>query len=314
MGHKRKVSDPLSPFSVSSMLSTTSPSHYNTNASQVFSTAHSHPTSTPLALSGWGSSESPAASSKLNLNSPHQVYCRTRKRFRDNRPDEETIHQTTLSKLYAAQRHERKPEYRDHSIPLTASPTPSRPTMAITSSSTSNTTQPKPKSQLSLHAFFGSSGSGDGGQTRSTALPEPNPGSDQQSGATARCEDCSAPLFLLPSLDQHITTTDTEMMDVDIDAAIAVADFSTCSDQGSAYACAYCSRRVCDICAVRGDQRICLECANPGNGDAYAKDHGCVRLNRMGQSCGTEVGSVHGYGYGRGGGEEKRWVGGIGWM
>lgn len=93
-----------------------------------------------------------------------------------------------------------------------------------------------------------------------------------------------------------------------------VADISSSGDQGSAYACAKCSRRVCDICAVRGDHRVCLECANPGNGNAYVNGHGYTRGGGMGGSCGMEVGSVYGHGGGSVGGGEKRWVGGIGWM
>jgi hypothetical protein len=86
------------------------------------------------------------------------------------------------------------------------------------------------------------------------------------------------------------------MMDVDGD-----------DDDGSAYACANCSKRVCDTCAVRGDWRVCLECANPGNGHGDAYVHGY----NSGGSCGMEAGTTYGYGDR---GEQKRWVGGIGWL
>lgn len=87
------------------------------------------------------------------------------------------------------------------------------------------------------------------------------------------CEDCGSPL--------RTTTTgrlvDVEMADVDhgqfVDPEL---------DEG--WSCSMCAKRVCDVCAVHGDTRVCLECALPGGGH-----------------------HTHGL-------REKRWVGGIGWL
>jgi hypothetical protein len=70
---------------------------------------------------------------------------------------------------------------------------------------------------------------------------------------------------------------DVDMMDVEGPLIDCEVD--------DAWECNRCRKRVCDTCAVRGESRICLECANPGHG----------RFDPV------EVGG-------------KRWVGGIGWM
>jgi hypothetical protein len=323
MGIKRKASGSLSPHPICSTPSITSPSqnYPNTNTSHPFPSASN---STPL--TGWGTPESYFSSSNLN-SSPHSsidsdalhLNSRTRKRLRDNRPDEETIHQNTLSRLYAAQqRHEQAPEQQDANSPLTPSPTPSRASLAraesATSSTTSTRTHLKEKAQTSLHTFFG-------GRQNHAPPTMQIPGPDPQ-GSTAtttstfptsvpQCEGCSGPLVPLPTSHPSTTAFDTEMMDIDGDldlAAVAAAAASTSDDNGSAYACVHCSKRICDTCAVRGDWRVCLECANPGNGSAQASGHG---YQHGGGSCGMEAGTMYGYGER---GEQKRWVGGIGWL
>jgi hypothetical protein len=326
MGLKRKASDSLSPYSPSSSSSSpfpTTPSGRNVKLPQPF---QSHSASIHTPLSGWGSPEPYFASGILN-SSPYtsttitttttahydQLNSRTRKRFRDNRPNEEAIHQTTLAKLYAAQRHEQKPESEDHGILLNPSPTLASATLKRTESqaSTTNTAQQKEKGQVSLHTFFG------GGQSR----PTPVPGQDPQSSSStplpttfARCEDCSTPLLTSSSNNNpYHQSGDTEMMDVD-------ADFTISSEgDASTFSCTNCSKRVCDVCAVRGDRRVCLECANSGNGPGQGYGSGLMMMGGMGGSCGVEAGAGGVYGYGgRGGGGmemgEKRWVGGIGWM
>lgn len=305
MGHKRKASNSPSPHPISS------PSHHHPNAPQPF---HSqvHSTSNPPHLTGWPSPEPYVSSGILNLNAhssiDNHLNSRTRKRLRDSRPDEETIHQNTLSRLYAAQqRHEQRSEQPDHGTPFTPSPTPSRASLAraeSTTSTTSSRTQQKEKAQASLHTFFG------GGHSGSTVyIPSQDPRASTPTAtstppAIPQCEDCSAPLLLPSPPNENSTVGDSEMMDID-----AEIDLGTSSDDGSAYSCANCSKRVCDTCAVRGDRRVCLECANPGNGhgNAYAYGHGY----NSGGSCGMEAGPMYGYGER---GEQKRWVGGIGWM
>jgi hypothetical protein len=321
MGQKRKASDSLSPFSVASPPSSLSSlSHHNVNAAHPLDFFHPHATSNQAHPIGWMSPEPYYASGMLN-SSPHpptpdsnsqHLNSRTRKRFRDNRPDETTIHQNTLSKLYSAQKYDHKRGSEDAAMLLSPSPTSSRASLASMHSSSStainNTNQQKQKAQASLHVFFG------GGAASSQNRPPPNraplqpPAEDPQSNAhlhssvspsttIAACEDCSAPI-LLPH-----PTTDTEMMDLDADLLLTSA-----GGEGDAYSCVQCCKRVCDTCAVRGDWRMCLECANPGNGfgrNRYGSAAGVVG----GLSCGMEAGAASG-----GSGGEKIWVGGIGWL
>lgn len=126
------------------------------------------------------------------------------------------------------------------------------------------------------------------------------------------------------------------MMDMDIDpnpnAHFAVPTTVDADADADAYACAYCAKTVCDMCAVRGDVRVCLECANPGNGSRATNGFGHHSNNNntgVAVSCGMEAGNaVYGGGGvpaaatavgGRAGDGgmmlgQKRWVGGIGWM
>lgn len=157
---------------------------------------------------------------------------RTRKRFRDNRPDISMIHQSTLAKLYNAQKAEQ----------TTRSET-EKPFMSSTGLTTEqhDNNQQTP-TQKSLHAFFN--------------IRQPEPAAVNLTFARQQdtqslpelCGDCGNHLQ-----SQHaIASGDHDMMDVDT--------------LGEDYSCAVCQRSVCDTCAVRGDQRICLECALPGRG------------------------------------------------
>ncbi|ERF75919.1 hypothetical protein EPUS_01285 [Endocarpon pusillum Z07020] len=288
MGHKRKASDSLSPH-------------------------QSHPITNHTPPAGWNS---PASYFSNNLNSS-----RTRKRLRDGRPDEETIHQNTLSKLYAAQqqRNEQSDAHQDHSIPFTPSPTPSRtlPRTESTTSATNTIPHHREKAQASLYAFFG------GGHNQSVPqIPGPDPQSSHATTlpsvatATPQCEDCSAPLFPLSAYPNDVTTVagDTEMMD--IDATAVGYGISSSSDEGIAYSCVNCGKRVCDTCAVRGDWRVCLECANPGNGSRFSQGYGSGYgySSGSGGSCGAEAGNMSAQGAGASRMGDKRWVGGIGWL
>lgn len=305
MGHKRKASDSQSPFSSSSPPSNPSPSLHNINSAQTFpSHASNHTPLTP-----WASSEGHIPSSIHNLpphpstdnNTSNHLNSRTRKRFRDNRPDEAAVHQATLSKLYAAQHRSEAnlAETQDDGTNPPLAPSPSllhtSPTPSISPSSQQ---KGKARQQTSLHAFFDGGG---GGESKSAQLDRHKPTASIAAAATACCEDCSTPLAL-PLLS---TTADTDMMDVDDDR-------EDC--ESSAFSCASCSKRVCDICAVRANWRLCLACANPGSGNGNTLGYS------GGGSCGMEAGVRGGVGGAAGsaighmgmmGG--KRWVGGIGW-
>ena len=167
------------------------------------------------------------ASSYLNL--------RTRKRYRDDRPDQDIVHQTTLKKLFDAQRHS-APE--DAHLEVD---------MEMDRSLVVEEVQPMEsqadRKQRSIESFFG----GKSRHARSNAVQLPSP-----VAVTLSCADCSAPLH---TNDRQLDMT---MMDVDCQME---AD-----EVGDEWTCSSCRRRVCDTCAVRADRRTCLECVLPGGG------------------------------------------------
>ena len=309
MGLKRKASFSLSPTST---VTTLSLSPGNTPQPLPFHHFHSQYSR------DWASPEPYFAHGMLSDSTPLHLNSRTRKRFRDGRPDKETIHQNTLSMLFAAQKHqqhqqsshaygygpERDP-HRDGLLTPSPSPAPPRRQLNIDNDNASATAPPsqKEKAQQTLSCFFHISSP--------SAIQKPAYGSHKRSDAVQQfsyplaspalqtpsvkpqnhdemqvfdCEDCNNPLF------QATTTTtttsgegDMAMTDVDQIPAAPVPD-CTLED----WACARCSKHVCDLCAVRRDERLCLECANPGGG---------------GRS--IERNLEH---------RERRWIGGVGWM
>lgn len=234
---------------------------------------------------------------------------RTRKRFRDNRPSEETIHERTLQKLYSAQKtlHQGVVSPETNATPQLAShvispDTPRHPryhanAQLISGPPVRIEITPE-RNQRSIDAFF--SGSRPGSErtsSSSTSVPQttaalqpPLPSSLYQPNETApslvhphprtlpsvlTCEDCYSPLLTKQSREP----VDAEMLDVDMLADMLDPEI----DEG--WQCTICAKRVCDTCAVRGDYRVCLECAVPGGGRYDEREL-----------------------------KQKRWVGGIGWM
>ncbi|KAF2845323.1 hypothetical protein T440DRAFT_278439 [Plenodomus tracheiphilus IPT5] len=150
---------------------------------------------------------------------------RTRKRFRDNRPDEQSIHENTLNKLFAAQQ----------STPL-ATPIP-------TSTISAQPIRPILQQKSTLHSFW-------------KQLPAPpvrplifpiQPRQPQSPSQLPQCDDCDAPLV-----------SDSECMDVDMDVDMGGAV------ESSPFACCDCGRNVCGTCAVVSARRVCLGCATSG--------------------------------------------------
>lgn len=169
--------------------------------------------------------------SMMHTSKPHtlnrsHINTRTRKRFRDDRPDIDVIHHNTLAKLFGAQRQQ-------FFLPPTI----------LENDSTGEVPAPASiiePTQKSLHSFFSIS---------HTPVPKIGPRSSSinmsNGDALNKCDDCGNALD--PSAGK--SSGDCEMMDLDQE-----------------YECASCHRNVCDTCAVRGDERICLECAIPGGG------------------------------------------------
>ena len=163
---------------------------------------------------------------------------RTRKRVRDNRPDLDAIHQNTLAKLFNAQR-----QTEMHS-PVTHTTAIGNVNEHDNGPSTLEVIEP---AQRSLHSFFGT-GQQPGSAKQATLSLQQPPNMTSHS-----CEDCGDSLY--QSVNHQIR--DLQMMEVDqLQEPFMDED----------YECAVCSRNVCDMCAVRGDRRICLECMMPGSG------------------------------------------------
>lgn len=198
----------------------------------------------PLSDSSFGSLTSPdraikpvprvrySSASTINISGPNP---RTRKRYRDNRPDVNMIHQNTLAKLYNAQKAEQS-AHSDLQKPLSS--------LANNTVSQREDHQHAPV-QKSLHSFFNIR---QPQPTMSNSAPPVQHGQDQAD----LCSGCGNHL-----INGLAGPSGDDMMEVDHNsAALMDEDFD----------CASCQRRVCDTCAVRGDQRICLECALPGKG------------------------------------------------
>ena len=274
---------------------------------------------------------------------PSYLPSRTRKRFRDNRPDEATIHSNTLSLLFSAQQNHLAsapamtpdtpgyPDTRngsllksnsmdtDHGMP-TPSPTPSHSRWPSTNNSLTSATRPTSSSSLqskkllaqqSLHAFFGRSPDNEtikrpasahartgshrevvpapifGGDSMDTEMGpcsvQPTLPSTSQmtldhgfstsaptsstpwplrpsTASSSRCEDC----------DSFLESSYESAMEMDIEMTLdGPADcLHLQDDKFHDFACCTCGKSVCDMCAVRGNERRCLECANPGNGNS----------------------------------------------
>jgi len=222
MALKRKRSSPnISPESTSS---------YATSARDSTSpTPAPYPTLSAVPQhSTWWTSQS------SSLNS------RTRKRWRDNRPDESVLHRTfailtrmrptlqssshtdrkiadtTVQKLFDAQRQH------PHAEPM----------LSVEQSHVFHHPMTAPIQKSNLHAFWSLP------HSRKPAFSSLIPPQESQLSLVVRCEDCEVPLSTSMGAD-------VEMGGMDLDDELA---------------CSSCRKRVCDMCAVRGEERRCLEC------------------------------------------------------
>lgn len=140
---------------------------------------------------------------------------RTRKRHRDNRPEEQEIYASTIQRLYDAQRYH--PD---------AEPIPSAPALAAPLA---------PPQRSTLHSFWNINQSSVVSEPTQTQLDV-----EMISNVPLpmNCEDCDRSLRY------------DESMDVDEDLL------------RQEMACGICQRHVCDLCAVLGNERLCLACAS----------------------------------------------------
>ncbi|KAF2140975.1 uncharacterized protein K452DRAFT_299039 [Aplosporella prunicola CBS 121167] len=195
MAHKRKRSDSsFSPESNSSF-SRSSVSPTPAGAMDLDTPTQAH----PLPAHAWGYSQANDSG-------------RTRKRWRDNRPNEHAIHESTLKRLYNAQR--------EH------------PNVAPVSSHAANSAlHHHPAQRSTLHQFWSIS------QPPNHPVSAPPPVAPEDS--RPRCDDCDALL------------RGNEGMDIDMDGLNAGEEFGcqhcrravcgTCSVQGDVRSCLNCA-------------------------------------------------------------------------
>ncbi|ETS81793.1 hypothetical protein PFICI_06795 [Pestalotiopsis fici W106-1] len=169
-----------------------------------------------------------------SMATPSHLHSRTMKRFRDNRPSQDEVHQRTLSMLFsAAQRSETQP----HQTNAASLP--------------HHHQQHAPAAhQASLHNFWKLPP-----QSLSAAASAAmaSPPVDTSMYAPADCEDCGRGLC---SEDDG----DDAMMDVDMEASGGL----------EAASCAGCGKHVCSHCSITnmGERRRCLGCADTGSSGA----------------------------------------------
>ncbi|KAF2691710.1 hypothetical protein K458DRAFT_381552 [Lentithecium fluviatile CBS 122367] len=144
---------------------------------------------------------------------------RTRKRVRDNRPEERVIHENTISKLFSAQRKH------PHAEPIMSDALPSQSTTIVQRLTQKST----------LHTFWKLPAP----PVQPPAFPIPQ----QHMSNTPRCEDCDA------TLQQDVNAIDVDM---EVDGPMERSPFA-CDDCGRAV-CGTCAvvacRRHCLGCAT----------------------------------------------------------------
>ncbi|KAF2279367.1 uncharacterized protein EI97DRAFT_430447 [Westerdykella ornata] len=234
MGLKRKRSTDSSPISTSSSLaSLSSDSHPQTPFPSAYPSAMDADScsKTPFNFNvEWGARKSAWEAADLG--------CRTRKRWRDNRPDERVVHETTLQKLFAAQRNQRQHHSPEPILPPSQAPVP---------------TTPAPVQRSTLHSFWNIGAPPV--HPPSLMLPQHRHAQVAPSSWDApRCAECDTSLLPSEGLDG---AADVDMMDL--------GGIGSGGDGALAqFACGECGKNVCSMCAVVGETRCCLQCATSG--------------------------------------------------
>ncbi|KAK4195255.1 hypothetical protein QBC40DRAFT_289344 [Triangularia verruculosa] len=161
---------------------------------------------------------------------------RTMKRFRDNRPSEEIIHQHTLNLLFSAQQQQQRQ----------ASPPP----QVQVTESTPGQAQPD-QHQRSLHSFWKlptrTAAPPSSSQTSLASSPCPVAMPAFPAAASTTCDDCGAGL-----VGSGAGGGQDEMM-MDVDGCVEAEE----------HVCGACGKTVCFSCSVSnlGEHRRCLACA-----------------------------------------------------
>ncbi|KAK1983324.1 hypothetical protein LZ30DRAFT_714603 [Colletotrichum cereale] len=190
-------------------------------------TSFTSPARSDSSIESFDSPVSPSPMYPRAYMTPSHLPSRTMKRFRDNRPSENQIHQRTLNMLYSAQQ---QTQYASSQAHDADDPEPSPAPAAARNT------------QKSLHSFW----------TINSAAPSPSSSSSPPISRPAlspmSCDDCGTGLG----------SSDGAADGMDMDDA--------CSYGAGVEAdpsCGACGRHVCSHCSVTnlGAQRRCLRCA-----------------------------------------------------
>ncbi|UPX13543.1 uncharacterized protein EKO05_0004049 [Ascochyta rabiei] len=217
MGIKRKHTDDASPTSISSAGFVSTPDAQSPTPYPQFDGTMEMDTEILPRIHGWDFSRAHRVKSSDWGN-------RTRKRVRDNRPDERAVHENTVHKLFLAQRQH------PHASPAPPGPLPATQPAIVVS---------KPQ-KSTLHSFWNISAA-----PVQTPIFSYHTAPQQREHEGPRCEDCDARLAV-----------DVGVMDVDMEMDSA--------EGASQFACCECGRNVCGTCAVVSEARHCLQCATRG--------------------------------------------------
>jgi hypothetical protein len=216
MGFKRKRSVDDSPLSISSYGAVSTPTAQSPTHLQSFDGAMDMDVDTLPRHNGWDF----ASASRTKGGDWGN---RTRKRFRDNRPDAQAIHESTLDKLFAAQR------THPNASPLASG---IEPIPAVS----------KPQ-KSTLHSFWKQLPAPPVQPTSYTSPPlQTDPPSQ-----LPRCDDCDTPLQ---------SVSDSMDVDVDVDMGGAVESNPFACDDCGKTVCGTCAvvstKRHCLQCATSG--------------------------------------------------------------
>ncbi|CAJ2500191.1 Uu.00g030440.m01.CDS01 [Anthostomella pinea] len=165
-----------------------------------------------------------SARSRGSSTTPAHLPSRTMKRFRDNRPSDDEIHQRTLNMLYTAQRQQIQHDtHAEGTSAFATQPVSVQPAAAT----------PPSQAQASLHSFWKLPGTSASAQS---ALDI-----DRTVYAPSSCEDCG---LSLSGTDRNNAGDDSMDVDTDVD-------------------CGACGKHVCSHCSITnlGERRRCLNCA-----------------------------------------------------
>lgn len=213
--------------------------------------------------------------STIPLPTPSHLHSRTMKRYRNNRPSEEEVHQRTLSLLYAAQQQQQHQQHQAASPAFDPHPQQREPS-TINTVGSSGTLQKQQQAgrgqQRSLHSFWNlpAAQSTTSSSHVSAATLSDTPGNILLDTPTS-CEDCGAG----PSGNsggsggnRHAKRRG-EGRDHDVDMMDVSTQDSSGREQGnyeydsSLSQCEACGKMVCFSCSISnlGEHRRCLACA-----------------------------------------------------